>query len=181
MSVTDRMPDGMAQKVREVFIQLYDEFVKNPFVQSFDTWSPFDLVDKMEAASVLLRFTDARLTILERLGAMVPTEVSEPLEDPFVKGAIRDLGRHRDVNYVAFGHTHRYRLLPLDRRTVSGRDNEEIIYFNTGTWRKRFERAVINPHEHEFVGHHVLTHISFYSEADGTDRNYEVWHGALGE
>lgn len=181
MSVTDRMDDGTAQKVREVFITLYDRFVKNPFVQEFDTWNPFDLVDKMEAASVLLRFTDHRLNLLERLGAMVPSEVGEPLKDPYVKGAIRDLSKHKDVNYVVFGHTHQYRLLPLDRRTVAGQDDSEIMYFNSGTWRKRFERAVINPHEHEFVGHHVLTHVSFYSKKDGTKRNYEVWHGALGE
>ncbi|MFQ5903201.1 MAG: hypothetical protein ACE5JO_05885 [Candidatus Binatia bacterium] len=181
MSVTDRMKDGEAQKVRKAFIDLFEEFVNNKFVQRFETWNPFDIVDKMEAVLVLVRATGARLTLLQQFGAMVPTEEGEPLKDRYVKGARKDLSQNRDVNYVVFGHTHRYRLLPLNRRAVSGQDNEEIIYFNTGTWRKRFERATINPHSHEFVSHHVMTHTSFYSGADGTDRNYEVWHGGLGE
>jgi UDP-2,3-diacylglucosamine pyrophosphatase LpxH len=180
MSITGRMPDGEAQKVREVFVDLYEAFVKNDFVQSFDTWNPFDLVDKMELGVAALRVTGGKLSVLDKLGAIVPSEAGKPLKDPFVRGAITDLAQHSDINYAVFGHTHGYRLLPLDRRAVSEKTNDELIYFNTGTWRKSFQRTIINPHDHEFVGYHVITHTTFYSKEDKTDRNYEVWHGALG-
>ena len=182
MSVTDRMKDGDAQKVRDAFANLFSKFVKNKFVKTFDKPWRKDVVDVMEFASGFLSLTGAGLGVLEKIGGVLASEdPKDVLEDRYVQGAISDLKKHQHINYVVFGHTHRYLLQPLDRRDVGGRADEETIYFNSGTWRKRFERAVFHPDEHEFIGHHVLTHISFYGPKDKTNRNYEVWHGALGE
>ncbi len=82
--------------------------------------------------------------------------------------------------YVVYGHTHDQVVIPLDI-VPSEEGAMRKIYFNTGTWRKTHTRTSFDRESREFIGWHVLTHISFYrsDEAEGRQQ-FEVWNGALG-
>jgi UDP-2,3-diacylglucosamine pyrophosphatase LpxH len=183
ISLTRRMPMGTAKIIRRVFIDLYREFIKNKFVKQFNTWSPLDIYDKLRAGWLAARITGSPLKLLEKLGKKYNKVVDKqkPMKNRHVKGADKDRKKFKKINYVVYGHTHNYHVYPLDRDVVDGKPNEEVIYFNSGTWRKQFEQTLAKPSQREFVGYHVLTYISFYSLDDGTSRNYEVWDGVLGE
>jgi hypothetical protein len=79
---------------------------------------------------------------------------------------------------VVYGHTHVYKLVPLDSKGVSG-DRSDQIYINSGTWRPYHELGQRDPKAHRFTGYRVLTILGFFANGERRGRNYEVWNGVL--
>ena len=75
--------------------------------------------------------------------------------------------------YVAMGHTHNAMEVPI-RVTGSGMDQ---VYFNTGTWRKRYTQGRSNG----FIGAKYLTYTIFYTEKENGGEVFETWTGSLRE
>jgi UDP-2,3-diacylglucosamine pyrophosphatase LpxH len=73
--------------------------------------------------------------------------------------------RRNEAEFVLYGHTHRYRILPVDVVPMTG-ETMQKAYFNTGTWRKIHVKTAYDVESHEFLSWRV--------------RGFEVWNGALG-
>lgn len=82
---------------------------------------------------------------------------------------------------MVYGHTHSAQQTPLTLRHISKKRELEQVYFNSGTWRKVFERTAFKKKNCDFIGWEVLTFVVFYLEEEKQpDRNYELWSASLG-
>ena len=82
---------------------------------------------------------------------------------------------------MVYGHTHNAEQIPLTIRTIPEKKGNEQVYFNSGTWRKVFDRTAFDRKECDVIGWYVLTFIVFYLETEKEpDRNYEMWSASLG-
>ena len=71
------------------------------------------------------------------------------------------------------GDTHNALEVPI-RVTSSDIDQ---VYFNTGTWRKRYTQGRSNG----FIGTKYLTYTIFYTQKENGDQSFETWTGSLQE
>ncbi|WP_176560062.1 metallophosphoesterase [Brevibacillus dissolubilis] len=78
------------------------------------------------------------------------------------------------IQYVLYGHTHS----PL-QSALEKRDNREVLYINTGTWRPRLYMTV----DSKFVRVNQVTFAVFYDKHEDVwneeagDVNFEWWNG----
>jgi len=88
--------------------------------------------------------------------------------------AAQDFLTHTSAyRYVAMGHTHNALEVPI-RVTTNGMDQ---VYFNTGTWRKKYTQGRSNG----FIGTKYLTYTIFYTPKENGDQSFETWTGSLQE
>lgn len=90
-----------------------------------------------------------------------------------IKAAQDFLTDNSAYRYVAMGHTHNALEVPISV-TESGMDQ---VYFNTGTWRKRYTQGRSNG----FIGTKYLTYTIFYTQKENRDQMFETWTGSLQE
>jgi hypothetical protein len=88
--------------------------------------------------------------------------------------------RSREANFVLYGHTHNQLIIPMDQEPAQPDSVQNKIYFNTGTWRKTWNKVLFDPANREFIGWHVLSYVALFSPEENGDYNFEVWNGALG-
>jgi len=94
--------------------------------------------------------------------------------DEALINAAQDFLTHTsDYRYVAMGHTHNALEVPI-RVTSSDIDQ---VYFNTGTWRKRYTQGRSNG----FIGTKYLTYTIFYTQKENGNQSFETWTGSLQE
>jgi UDP-2,3-diacylglucosamine pyrophosphatase LpxH len=115
-----------------------------------------------------LRWAAGLLGLRDRLSGLLGTT------DPNAKAAARELAGR--TNYVAFGHTHTFRHIPL--RVAGARDQ---VYLNSGTWRPRVYEALDRS---GFVHAKDMTYLVFYeaTEVPVSSRAgsyYEAWNGVM--
>jgi UDP-2,3-diacylglucosamine pyrophosphatase LpxH len=167
---------GTEDKVHKIWNGLVDKFIRLDFVQAHDRWGP-DIVDGLEAALRLTKdFSFARLQDFIN-NWMVRGFLNGP--DKYREFAQKDSAIYK-ARYVVYGHTHEAQQVPLGIAPGPGDGATEILYFNTGTWRKVFEHTVFNPEKLEFIGWYVLTFLVFYLPEEKGERNYEMWSASLG-
>jgi UDP-2,3-diacylglucosamine pyrophosphatase LpxH len=87
--------------------------------------------------------------------------------------------RSGEARYVLYGHTHGHQIVPIDQVWL-GNGTEDKMYFNTGTWRKTWNKVVCDKADIEFIDWKVLTYVAFYKDGENKDYSFEVWNGALG-
>lgn len=112
--------------------------------------------------------------------ANLPLRKFQRTEDDYTDKAFHEeYIRRNEAEFVLYGHTHRYRIQPLDLVPMTG-ETMQKTYFNTGTWRKIHVRTAYDMESQEFLSWHVMTFIAFYLDDERGDRRFEVWNGALG-
>ena len=162
------------ERVKEVWNDLVDDFLKIDFVREHDRPWRMDVVDALEwglRISKHLSFRDI---------ANLPLRKFQRTEDDYMDKAFHEEHiRRNEAEFVLYGHTHRYRIQPLDLVPMTG-ETMEKTYFNTGTWRKIHVRTAYDVESQEFLSWHVITFIAFYLDDERGDRRFEVWNGALG-
>ncbi|MFH1450292.1 MAG: metallophosphoesterase [bacterium] len=162
----------IAEKVKEVWNNLVDDFLKIDFVQRHDRSWQIDIVDGLQLGlkiSKYLSFKNIRNLPLRKL-------VKE--EDDYKDKALNEEYLQKNkAKFVVYGHTHNYTMVPLD---LVLREEEvfQKIYFNTGTWRKVQVRTFKK--DQKFLSWSVMTFIAFYLEGERKDKQFEIWNGALG-
>lgn len=144
---------------------------------------------------LLRRFLDVTKTekLLQVILPLVEGERSQE-EDTHVRAARLGeplWGLNRKLRFVLYGHTHKPLIVPL-----ASEEDREVVYINTGTWRKRIHRTIGLGKELEvkaginvgFVDFKHLTYAFFYgpeedggvggNKAKGTV-SYDVWSGQM--
>ena len=141
-----------------------------------DTWSPFDLVDGLEAA---LKFS-------KRLGIGWASKIAAWLNglrgagnDSYYQHALAEADfRNRRARHIVYGHTHEVESVPLDASYADGYVLNQM-YFNSGTWRRVLQQTRWTSSECEFIPTECLSMLSFYHGDERGGRPYETWHGTL--
>lgn len=84
----------------------------------------------------------------------------------------------KGFNYIVYGHSHRYKLIPLTTQK-----NKKIFYFNTGTWKRTVQKNLLSPKakEPDFQKWTRMTYVSFFNWKSHENKShiFDVWHGNL--
>ncbi|MBF0548574.1 MAG: metallophosphoesterase [Candidatus Riflebacteria bacterium] len=154
--------------------KLVDEFFKNPFVSSHDSWGP----DKFDIFEAVFKIKPgwglgSALKLSERL-----------LPSDYQSFARKEAGLWKgETRYVVYGHTHDFQVSPIGTYDDGGKDIAEV-YFNSGTWRKFMQKVVTFDGTTDFVGWQVMTSVIFYLEKgekkERQGRPFEILNGVLG-
>lgn len=166
------------KKVKDIWDRLADQFLDLDFVRDRDsTFNLFDNVDKLE---LVLKFSRG---VSFQTAARLINWVQEKMwggGSPFYQNAFSERAfKDRAAQFVVYGHTHHYQVVPLDASYVGGNLLNQM-YLNSGTWRRVHELAQLNPTEQEFMGYHVMTYLAFFRDGERRGRPFESWTGALG-
>lgn len=184
--------DGQGALVRDTLEQtikqVMADFMQIPFVHHWlDQHDRFNLT--MDEAD-MLQDLDRALRILDLEDVETALAIVDKVEqwgngnDECSRGAgeerlLSDARSDHGIRYCVYGHTHTFRHEPLR----CDADGNEIVYFNSGTWRPRVVRT---RDKMSFVGYKDIAYLVFYSgsedavagaPAKGT--SYEAWHGVM--
>ena len=169
---------AVAQRVKDVWDGLADEFLNLPFVRGRDSaLNFFDTVDTLEWA---LKFSKGvSLQTVSEVAQWIRVKFGSG-EGTYYRTALREEAfRRKYANYIVHGHTHLREIIPLDSTLIKG-DRYDQLYLNSGTWRRVHELARSNLQQQEFIGYHEMTYFTFYQGDERKGRPYEIWSGTLG-
>lgn len=113
------------------------------------------------------------VTVFDKIFGSSDTVEPGKADDALIDAAQDFLTHTSDYKYVVMGHTHNALEVPI-RVTSSGTDQ---VYFNTGTWRKRYTQGRSNG----FIGTKYLTYTIFYTQKENGPQSFETWTGSLQE
>ncbi|MGA1980586.1 MAG: hypothetical protein ABSG99_08535 [Sedimentisphaerales bacterium] len=180
LMVSSRTSDPEARRViNDAWQKCVDDFFDIQFIKDMDI--PFwpDTIDKLQIALQLSSHTSKWM--LEKIADMKNRFSPTGMEGDYHKKAWAEPKiRSGEAKYVLYGHTHDHLIVPMDQVPLNGGGTEDKIYFNTGTWRQTWNKAIFDTVNREFIGWKVLTYIAFYNEDENKDYSFEVWNGALG-
>ncbi len=171
--------ESARKTIEKTWTDCVNAFFKVPFVKKQDKFLWPDMVDLLQVALQLSSHMSKKT--LEKL-----MELKEKLlpEDPaagYDKHAVAETRvRSGEACFVFYGHTHDHLMVPMDQIPKPGGATQDKIYFNTGTWRKTWNRVKFDPSNREFIGWYVLTYVALFKSSENGDYNFEVWNGALG-
>ena len=111
------------------------------------------------------------VTVFDKIFGSSDTVEPGKADDALIDAAQDFLTHTSDYKYVVMGHTHNALEVPI-RVTSNGTDQ---VYFNTGTWRKRYTQGRSNG----FIGAKYLTYAIFYTRKENGDQSFETWTESL--
>ncbi len=164
----------IGERVKEVWNDLVDDFLKIDFVKAHDKPWRIDVVDALQLGLRISKYLSSKDLTNLLLRKFQKTE-----DDYRDKAFHEEHIRRNEAEFVLYGHTHGYKIQPLDQVPMSG-ETLQKTYFNTGTWRKVHVRTAYDVENQEFLSWHVLTFIAFYLGDERGIRRFEVWNGVLG-
>ncbi len=164
----------VAEEVKETWNDLVDDFLEIDFVRAHDKPWQLDVVDALEMGLKITKYMSFRDL------ANIPMRKFQKEDEYYRERAYNEEHlRRNEAEFVLYGHTHSYRIDPLDLVPLESGLLQKT-YFNTGTWRKVHVKAAFDRESYEFTSWHVLTFIAFYLDEERGSRRFEVWNGALG-
>ncbi len=171
--------EAVRQLIENAWEQCVNDFFKIPFIKGQDI--PFwpDTIDLLQVALHLSSHTSKKLLeiVSELKERFFPSKIEG---DYHAKAFSEPKVRSREANFVLYGHTHDQLIIPMDQEPTQTGTVRDKIYFNTGTWRKTWNKVLFDHANREFIGWHVLTYIAIYRPEENGPYNFEVWNGALG-
>ena len=171
--------EAVRQLIEESWERCVDEFFELSFIKEQDI--PFwpDSIDLLQVALHLSSRTSKKL--LEKVSELKDRFLPSKLEGSYHEKAFTEPKvRSREANFVLYGHTHDQLLIPMDQEPTKEGSVQDKVYFNTGTWRKTWNKVHFDPANREFVGWHVLTYVAVFKPEENGPYNFEVWNGVLG-
>lgn len=168
--------DEVRGEVMRIWNQLADAFLALPYVKRHDTRFRWDDVDSL---SLALRFS--HLVSVEDLNRAVQwVKRIAGLDEDYAAHAMREAAyRSRSVNFVVYGHTHYYEVVPLDT-VVRDHGLYPQMYINSGTWRQVHVRTRGAGRQNTYQSYKVMTYLVFFTDGERGGRRFEAWTGALG-
>ncbi|HEX8961278.1 MAG TPA: hypothetical protein VF775_06870 [Geobacteraceae bacterium] len=180
LMVSDRAGSAEArQAITDAWEECVNQFFHVPFISKQDKFLWPDTIDLLQIALRLSSHTSKRL--LEKLVELKERFVADNGEGGYAKAAFAEAKvRSGEAGYVLYGHTHEHLILPMDQVPLERGSTLDKVYFNTGTWRKTWNKACFEHVGREFIGWQVLTYVTIYRPTENRQYNFEVWNGALG-
>ncbi len=163
-------------RIKKIWDDLSDTLLSLDFVRDFDRPFKLDIVDALQGVLKLQKgFSFDFLSAL-----------TMKIQKRFWKGDV-SFAQHAAMErailtgraeYVVYGHTHAYEVVPIDSKIREGRPVNQL-YFNSGTWRPLHELGRFKPENKRFVKYKVMTMLVFYKGDERKGRRYEAWSGVL--
>jgi UDP-2,3-diacylglucosamine pyrophosphatase LpxH len=180
LMVSGRTSNPVAREVIEkAWAECVDDFFKVEFIKDQDKFLWPDTIDLLQVALQLSSHTTKKF--LEKIADFKERFFSGKMEGDYHKAAFAEPKvRSGEVSYVVYGHTHDHLMVPMDQVPTAEGKSVDKVYFNTGTWRKTWNKAWFDHVNREFIGWHVLSYVTIFAEEENGDYNFEVWNGALG-
>ena len=175
--------EPVVRRVKKVWDRLALEFIKSDVLSRRDRVLKWDIANTVRAALFLTRrFSNGRIADLlsnQRLRDLFAGETYLAK-----KAAAEEAVKDGKADFVVYGHTHRQAMVPLTGWDGAGVPKESF-YFNTGTWRKVFQKARHGRGRNDFARWNVLSFVCIFKDgervaADGTQRRFEMWTASLG-
>lgn len=167
------------REVQRVWNQLVENLLSSEFIKNQDKFG-FQPVDKLQLLLRGTRFVAVhRAERVLELGETASRLLSSTLDHYAHAAASEQWLTSRRVRYVIYGHTHNQRVVPLDRRTTTDSNDEELIYFNAGTWKNLHEQTIFSGEGAKFVNYIVMSYVAFFKDNERSGRPFEVWSGTL--
>jgi hypothetical protein len=168
---------ALRKRVKQIWDELADAFLEQPFVRSRDTWCPIDLVDGLQKA---LKFSRRLSVGWASWIAQWICQMRGVDSGSYYHHALSEQDfRNRRARHIVYGHTHHSEVVHLDASHAEGYVLHQA-YFNSGTWRRVYEPTHWAPREHEFIASDTLTYLAFFKDDERNGRPYEMWTGRLG-
>ena len=167
------------QTIQQAWSDCVDDFFKVPFIQTKDKFLWPDIIDLLQVALQLSSHLSKK--ILEKIADLKEKWFPDDPAGGYDRHAFAEPRvRSGEASFVLYGHTHDYLMVPMDQTPLPDGLFQEKIYFNTGTWRKTWNKVKFDPANREFIGWHVLTYVAIFKPTENGDYNFEVWNAALG-
>lgn len=180
LMVADKTKNEVARRVIEqAWDVCVDAFFQVPFIKNQDKLLWPDRIDLLQISLQLSSHMSKKT--LEKL-----TELKEKLFHPDPAGGYDRQAfaesevRSGEASFVLYGHTHDSLMIPMDITPRTDGSIQDKIYFNTGTWRKTWNKTQFDSANREFIGWHVLTYVAIFKPLENGAYNFEVWNAALG-
>ncbi len=180
LMVANKTENAAARRAIEVtWDACVDAFFEVPFIGDKDKFLWPDSIDLLQIALRLSSHASTKL--LEKITEIKEKLFPARLEGDYHKDAFDEQKVHSgEVNFVLYGHTHDYVIIPMDQAPLADGTMQDKVYFNTGTWRKTWNKVLFDHQRREFIGWHVLTYVAIFKPAENGSYNFEVWNAALG-
>ena len=174
----NNVPSSEQKKLKDLWDELSNEFLKLEFVQDGDIPFKLDFVDGLEMA---IRLTDSvSFQTIDNLVVWIRKKFGSE-EVTFARHALKEaafLGRK--AQFVVYGHTHHHEVVPLDSFPGVLRPTNQM-YINSGTWHTYYDLAINKPEEQKFIPYQVLTYLTFYKDDERQGRRFETWSGSFSD
>jgi UDP-2,3-diacylglucosamine pyrophosphatase LpxH len=170
-------PDESQQKaVKGVWDSLVDDFLSLDFVRARSSLiNPFNAVFQLRfglrlSQGLAFRALGSFVTWMNSRSKGGETYSAYALKEPAFL--------NRTARRIVYGHTHYYEIRPLDVWS-NGKESEDQVYINSGTWRAVHDQTMANPRDHLFVSYKVMTYLAFFKDDERGGQTFEAWNGAL--
>jgi UDP-2,3-diacylglucosamine pyrophosphatase LpxH len=155
--------------VKDIWNDLAKKFLRIPFVSDHDRFLRWDAVDALQIGLGIS--TVLPLQVINRISLEKIIKSS----DEYYKNAITESELLREgISHVVYGHTHYPVIEPLNVI-----NNKNLMYFNTGTWRRVHTKTKFDEDKNKFVTWDVMTFVVLYKESERKTHSFEVWNGSL--
>ena len=156
-----------------------EAFFKVPFIKKQDKFLWPDVIDGLQIALQLSSHMSKKM--LEKILELKEKWFPEDRAAEFDRHAVAEARvRSGEASFVLYGHTHDHLIIPLDQIPQPDGTYQDKIYFNTGTWRKTWNKVNFDPSNREFIGWYVLTYVAIFKSSENGPYNFEVWNASLG-
>jgi hypothetical protein len=166
------------RKLKNLWNEICNEFIKLPIVQEEDKPFELDLVDGLELA---IRISDRfSFKTIDDIFLWASKKFNHG-GTTFARHALKEEAfLHHSAQFVVYGHTHHHEIVPLDSFPSIPRPTHQL-YFNSGTWHTYFDLATHKPREHKFIPYQVLTYLTFYKNDERGGSRFETWTGTFSD
>lgn len=180
LMVVNRTENAAARKaIEDAWDACVDAFFEVSFIRDQDKFLWPDTIDQLQIALRLSSHISTKL--LEKVTELKAKLFPSQLEGDYHKDAFAEQKvRSGEVNFVLYGHTHDYVIVPMDQVPLADGTMQDKVYFNTGTWRKTWNKVFFDHQQRELIGWHVLTYVAVFKPTENGPYNFEVWNAALG-
>ena len=165
------------EDIMAVWDELVDAFLHLDFLRAQDHfWDPFESID---ALSAFLKLTKA--LPLESLNRFILNFRNRfcGLWDHYAShAATEDAFLQKKAKFIIYGHTHHFKIVPLDSALVEGKPYQQM-YINSGTWRTTHEITQVNFEANHFATLQLMAYAAFYQGDERKGRRMETWSGTI--
>jgi hypothetical protein len=180
LMVASKTESAAARKtIEETWDDCVDAFFEVPFIRNKDKFLWPDIIDFLQVSLQLSSHLSKKP--LEKLADLNEKWLPADAAGRYDRYAFAEPRvRSGEAGFVLYGHTHDYLMVPMDQTPLPGGLLQDKVYFNTGTWRKTWNKVKFDPVNREFIGWHVLTYVTVFKATENGPYSFEVWNAALG-
>lgn len=179
MTASKTQNEAARMAIETAWASCVKSFFKVPFIKKKDRFLMPDMIDFLQIALQLSSHMSKKM--LEKI---VETKERWWPENPaagYDRHAASEFRvRSGEAAFVLYGHTHDHLIIAMDQTPRPDGSRQDKLYFNTGTWRKTWNKVRFDSVNREFIGWYVLSYVAIFKPSENGAYNFEVWNATLG-